>query len=103
MKDELSDGGWSKYVPNNEWKLLEFERNNQDCIQDYELIIDDNDFDYMCDYLLSKDAPVYMRNMSEGLNEKKRKLVGTPHERIAKMEQEFNDWERTKGYIEDPK
>ncbi|GKA15412.1 hypothetical protein Tco_0695159 [Tanacetum coccineum] len=83
MKDELSNGGWNNYIPNDEWKLLEFKRNipihaNQDCIKDYGLMIDDNDFDYMCDYLLSKDAPVFMNNMNERLEEKKCKLVETP-------------------------
>ncbi|GJU50831.1 hypothetical protein Tco_1220386 [Tanacetum coccineum] len=68
MKDQLSDGGWSNYLPNDEWKLLEFKRNNpihtkQDCIGKYELLIDEDDFDYMCDYLLSKDAPLFMNNM----------------------------------------
>ncbi|GJY79861.1 hypothetical protein Tco_0485662 [Tanacetum coccineum] len=108
MKDQLSDGGWSNYVPNDEWKLLELYRNNliqadHDCIKDYGLVIDDNDFDYMWDYLLSKDAPLFMNNIYHRLEEKKCKLVGTPREKIAKMEQEFGDWARTNGYIEDTK
>ncbi|GJS97849.1 hypothetical protein Tco_0804817 [Tanacetum coccineum] len=70
---------------------------------DYGLVIDDNDFDYMCGYLLSKDTPLFMNNIDKRLEEKKCKLVGTPRERIAKMEQEFNDWAMTEGYIEDTK
>ncbi|GKF11086.1 hypothetical protein Tco_0049012 [Tanacetum coccineum] len=97
-----------KYAPHDEWKLLELERNNpihakQDFIGEYGLMIDDNDFNYMCDYLLSKGAPPFMNNMEEKLEEKKCKLVGTPRERIARMEQEFDDWARTQGYIEEPK
>ncbi|GJU53143.1 hypothetical protein Tco_0827937 [Tanacetum coccineum] len=104
MKDKLSNGSWSNYLPNDEWKLLKFERNNpicakQDCIGEYGLSINDNDFEYMCDYLLSKDAPVTVTNKEGRLELKKYKLIGTPRERIIKMEQEFDDWARTKGYI----
>ncbi|GJR79667.1 hypothetical protein Tco_0150452 [Tanacetum coccineum] len=95
-KNELCNGGWSMYVPNDEWKLMQSERNNliqdrKECLGDYGLMIDDNDFDYMCDYLLSKDAHIFMNYMDEKLEEKKCKLVGTPRERIAMMEQEFDD------------
>ncbi|GJU73850.1 hypothetical protein Tco_1265255 [Tanacetum coccineum] len=108
MKDELSDGGWSSYVPTDEWKLLELEKNNpnqinQDCMGEYGLMVDDNKFDFMCDYLLSKDALVFMSDKNKRVKEKKCKLIGMPRERIAMIEQEFNDWARTKRYIEDPK
>ncbi|GJY98338.1 hypothetical protein Tco_0515248 [Tanacetum coccineum] len=74
---------------------------NQDCIGDYELMIDDNYFEYMCDYFLSKDEP-FTKNKEEGrLEEKRCKLLGSAHKRIARMEQEFDDWARTKGYIKD--
>nr|GFB34577.1 hypothetical protein [Tanacetum cinerariifolium] len=63
--DRLSDWGWSNYVPRGEWKLLEFKRNNpihakQDCIGEYG--VDDNDFEYMCDYMLSNDEPFTVSN-----------------------------------------
>ncbi|GJU31339.1 ribonuclease H-like domain-containing protein [Tanacetum coccineum] len=102
MKDELSDGGWSSYVPTDEWKLLELEKNNpnqinQDCMGEYGLMVDDNKFDFMCDYLLSKDALVFMSDKNKRVKEKKCKLIGMPRERIAMIEQEFNDWARTKS------
>ncbi|GJU22840.1 hypothetical protein Tco_1156182 [Tanacetum coccineum] len=108
MKDLVSNGGSRNYVPNDEWKLLEFERNNpictkQNCIVEYELFIDDNDFDYMCDYLFSKDTPLFMNNMDEKLEERKCELVGTPREQIGVMEQEVDKQTRSNGYIEDTK
>ncbi|GJZ77003.1 hypothetical protein Tco_0641675 [Tanacetum coccineum] len=95
--ESLSNDGWSNYVPNDEWNLLEFERNNPiqakpDCISKYGLLIDDNDFEYMCDYLLSKDEPFTVSNEEVRLEDKKCKLIGTPHEQIAKVEQDFDDW-----------
>ncbi|GJU56040.1 hypothetical protein Tco_1229754 [Tanacetum coccineum] len=100
MKDKLSDGSWSNYVPNDEWKLLEFERNNpirakQDCIGEYGLSINDNDFKYMCDYLLSNDGPSFMKDTDERIEEKRCKLVRTPCERSANLEHEFDEWART--------
>ncbi|GJS22735.1 hypothetical protein Tco_0451367 [Tanacetum coccineum] len=100
MKDKLSDGSWSNYVPNDEWKLLEFERNSpirakQDCIGEYGLSIDDNDFKYMCDYLLSNDGPSFMKDTDERIEEKRCKLVRTPWERSANLEHEFDEWART--------
>ncbi|GJS91721.1 hypothetical protein Tco_0774357 [Tanacetum coccineum] len=103
--DGLSDGGWSNYVPHDEWKLLEFKRNNpihakQDCIGEYG--VDDNDFEYMCDYLLSNDEPFTVSN-EEGRLKVKCKLFGTPREQIANMEQEFDDWAMTNGNHENKK
>ncbi|GJW51890.1 hypothetical protein Tco_0093241 [Tanacetum coccineum] len=74
-KKELSDGGQRNYVPNDEWKRLELEINNsnqanQECIGEYGPLIDDNDFEYMCDYLLSKNVPFTMKN-DEGRLEKR--------------------------------
>ncbi|GKA93945.1 hypothetical protein Tco_0815931 [Tanacetum coccineum] len=85
----------SNYVPNDEWKRLELKKNNskqanQECIGEYEPMIDDNDFEYMCDYLLSKDAPFAMDDEKERLEEKKYKPLGTPHEQISSIEQEFD-------------
>nr|GEY20152.1 hypothetical protein [Tanacetum cinerariifolium] len=81
MKEKLSDGGWSNYVANDAWKLLEFERNNPiqanpDCIGDYGLMINDNDFKYMCDYLLSKYEPFTINKEEGRLEEKRCKLLG---------------------------
>ncbi|GKE19052.1 hypothetical protein Tco_1426629 [Tanacetum coccineum] len=91
---ELSDGGWSNYVPNDEWKSLELKkindsntiRGNQECIGEYELMIDNNDFEYTCDYLLSKDATFVVDKEKERLEEKMCKLLGTPYERIDSIE-----------------
>nr|GEW09392.1 UBN2 domain-containing protein [Tanacetum cinerariifolium] len=84
-KEDLSDGGRINYVPNDEWKRLELEKNNlnqanQECIGEYGPMIDDNDFEYMCDYLLSKDAPFTMNNEEGRLEEKRYKLLRTPNE-----------------------
>nr|GEV69875.1 hypothetical protein [Tanacetum cinerariifolium] len=102
---ESSDGGWSNYVPNDEWKHLKLDRinnndevkENQKCIGGYEPTIDD-DFGYIHDYLVSKDTP-FIINMEGRVEEKRYKLRGTPRERIARIEHEFDIWERTKGYI----
>nr|GEY17004.1 hypothetical protein [Tanacetum cinerariifolium] len=77
-KKELSDSGWSNYVPNDEWKCLEVEEKdsnlaNQECIGEYGLMIDDNDFEYMCDYMLSKDTPFTINN-DEGRLEETRQI-----------------------------
>ncbi|GJV93817.1 hypothetical protein Tco_1541630 [Tanacetum coccineum] len=37
------------------------------------------------------DAPLFMNNMDEKLEERKCELVGTPREQIAMMEQEFDE------------
>nr|GEY09495.1 hypothetical protein [Tanacetum cinerariifolium] len=103
-KGELSDSGWSNYMPNDEWKRLELEKNNSyQANQEYNckhgLMIDDDDIEYVCDYLLSKDAPFTMDN-KEGIFEENRfKLLGTPCEQNASIEHEFDNWARTKGYI----
>nr|GEY20503.1 hypothetical protein [Tanacetum cinerariifolium] len=80
MKDQLCDGGWIFYVPNHEWILLEFKRKNlihakRDCIGEYGLLIDDNDFECMCDYLLYKDKPLTVSNEEGRLEVKKCKLL----------------------------
>ncbi|GJR77483.1 hypothetical protein Tco_0089848 [Tanacetum coccineum] len=85
MKDGLSDGSGRNYVPNDKWKHLEFERNNpirakQDFIGEYGLSIGDNDFEYMCDYLLSKDGPFNVTNDEGKLEVMKYKLIGRPFE-----------------------
>ncbi|GJY05471.1 hypothetical protein Tco_0371411 [Tanacetum coccineum] len=85
-------------------KRVDFGKNNsnqvnQDYIGEYGLMIDDDDFEYTCDYLLSKDAPFTIDNEEGRLEETRYKLLGTPHERIASIEQEFDNWAKTNGYI----
>ncbi|GJU35254.1 hypothetical protein Tco_1183608 [Tanacetum coccineum] len=81
-KKELSDSGWSNYVPNDEWKRLEVEKNdsnqaNQECMGEYGPMIYENDFEYMCDYLLSKDAPFTINNDEGRLEETRAGILWT--------------------------
>ncbi|GJR37077.1 hypothetical protein Tco_1212761 [Tanacetum coccineum] len=60
-----NDDGWSGYLPNLEWKLLEQGLKNpskkgEESIGEYELMINDEDFEWMFDYFLAKDAPSFM-------------------------------------------
>ncbi|GJX99803.1 hypothetical protein Tco_0356822 [Tanacetum coccineum] len=103
-KEKLSDDGQSNYMPIDEWKCLELEKNksnqtNLECIGEYGLMIDDDDFEYMCDYLLSKDEPFTVSNEARRLEEKKCKLIGTPQEQINGIEHEFDIWVRTNRFI----
>ncbi|GKD64315.1 hypothetical protein Tco_1306423, partial [Tanacetum coccineum] len=106
IKEELSDGGWSNCVPNDEWKHLEVMKNDpnqasRECIREYGVMINDNDFKYMCDYLLSKDKSSFMNDIAERIEEKRYKLVGTPSERIASLNLEFDDWAKANGFTEE--
>nr|GEU51341.1 hypothetical protein [Tanacetum cinerariifolium] len=94
--DELSNGAWSTYVPNDEWKSMERERNDpkqgsQDSIGEYGLVINGNDLEHMCNYLLAKDALSFMNDMDERFDKKKLSLIGTPSDRIASLNKEFNN------------
>ncbi|GKA15293.1 zinc finger BED domain-containing protein RICESLEEPER 2 [Tanacetum coccineum] len=85
-------------------EILEFKKNNpneenQENISDYELMIDDNDFKYMCDYLLSKDAPFFMNEEEEKVEEDKYELVGIPQDRMNTLGEEYDKRVRTNGYI----
>ncbi|GJV34075.1 hypothetical protein Tco_1394475 [Tanacetum coccineum] len=59
--------------------------------REYGLMINDDDFEQMCDYLLTKDATSLMNDMDERFEGKKFKLIGTPSERIASLDQEFDN------------
>ncbi|GKA34824.1 hypothetical protein Tco_0721253 [Tanacetum coccineum] len=72
-----------------------------DINNEYGVMINDNDFKYMCDYLHSKDTPSFMNDIAERMEEKRYKLVGTPSERIASLNLEFDDWAKANGFTED--
>ncbi|GJU75137.1 hypothetical protein Tco_1272207 [Tanacetum coccineum] len=102
-KENASNGGWNDYKTYEEWKLMELEKSkpkhdNHECIGKYELMIDDHDFDYMCDYLLSNDGPFFMNEEKERVDEGKYKLVGTPQDRMKNLGEEYDEWVRTKGW-----
>nr|GEW18110.1 hypothetical protein [Tanacetum cinerariifolium] len=104
--EESSDGGWSNCVPNDEWKSLELKkinnsntiRTNQECIGDYGVMFDDDNFGYIFDYLVSRDVHFVINNKEERFEEKRCKLLGTPRKRIARIKHDI--WARTKGYID---
>ncbi|GKE50313.1 hypothetical protein Tco_1481571, partial [Tanacetum coccineum] len=84
----------SKYSPNEEWKGMELEKNNanhgiQDCIEEYEMIINDKDLDYMTKYLFSEHGPAFMKDSDDDLEKEGSKFIGSPSERIEELEQEF--------------
>ncbi|GJT94078.1 hypothetical protein Tco_1082923 [Tanacetum coccineum] len=92
----LSNGAWSTYVPSDEWKNMERERYDpkqgiQESIVQYRLMINDDDFKHMCDYLLAKDAPSFMNDIDERFKEKKFSLIETQSGRIASLDQEFDN------------
>ncbi|GJY61744.1 hypothetical protein Tco_0462401 [Tanacetum coccineum] len=96
-KENASNGGWNDYKTHEEWKLIKLEKSkpkhdNHECIRKYELMIDDQDFDYMCDYLLSNDGPFFMNEEKERVDEGKYKLVGTPQDRMKKLGEEYDEW-----------
>nr|GEX48057.1 hypothetical protein [Tanacetum cinerariifolium] len=103
-KEELSNNGWSTYVPNDEWKSMERERDNpsrdsQDCIKEYGLMINNDDFEHMCDYLLAKNAYSFINDMDEISGENRYKLIGAQSEIISSLDLEFDDWTRANGFV----
>ncbi|GJW60423.1 hypothetical protein Tco_0109758 [Tanacetum coccineum] len=61
-KQNVGDGGWSNYKPYEEWKLMELEKqkpkhDEYGGIREYGLMVNADDFGWMCDYLLSKTYP----------------------------------------------
>ncbi|GJV04881.1 hypothetical protein Tco_1338450 [Tanacetum coccineum] len=79
-KEESGDGGWSTYVPNDEWKSMERERNDPK-------------------HGSQENAPSFMNDTDERLKEKKFKLIETPRERISSPDQEFDNWAKTNGFV----
>nr|GEZ40201.1 hypothetical protein [Tanacetum cinerariifolium] len=74
---------------------MELEKDNanqgiQDYIGEYGVMIDDKDLEYMTDYLFSDNGPYFMNDLDEDLEKEGGKLIGTPSERIAKPNQEFD-------------
>ncbi|GJR61554.1 retrovirus-related pol polyprotein from transposon TNT 1-94 [Tanacetum coccineum] len=81
---------------------LEKDDPSQECqegIGEYGLMINDEDYEYMCDYLLAKDAPSFMDDMDERFEEKKPSLIGTPSERIASLYNKFNSWAMANRFV----
>ncbi|GKA48047.1 hypothetical protein Tco_0741005, partial [Tanacetum coccineum] len=103
MENPQNDS-WTAYNPNDEWKNMELEKDDpsQECqegIGEYGLMINDEDYEYMCDYLLTKDAPSFMDDMDERFEEKKLSLIGTLSERIASLNNEFDNWAMANGFV----
>ncbi|GJS20455.1 hypothetical protein Tco_0449087 [Tanacetum coccineum] len=104
IKKELDDGKWSTYVPNDEWKHLELEKmppNNAsyECIEEYRLMINDDDLEHMFEYLLAKDGPSFMDVEKEEMEGMKSMMIGTPSERAENLDKEFDDWVRDNGFV----
>ncbi|GKA34167.1 hypothetical protein Tco_0720596 [Tanacetum coccineum] len=81
---------------------LEKESPNQqakDCIGKYELMIDENNLEHMFDYLINKEDTPFMKDGKEGGEEKKFDMIGTPSERTEKLDNEFDDWAKEKGFV----
>ncbi|GJW08429.1 hypothetical protein Tco_1570852 [Tanacetum coccineum] len=105
IKEELDDGKWSTYVPSEEWKRLELEmilpsNASYECIGEYGLMINDEDLEYMFDYLLATDGPSFMEVEMEEMEGMKYKMAGTPCDRAKKPDKEFDDWARDNGFVD---
>ncbi|GJU40248.1 hypothetical protein Tco_1193205 [Tanacetum coccineum] len=104
IKEELDDGKWSTYVPNEEWKRLELEKMlpsnaSYECIGEYGLMINDDDLEHMFVYLLTKDVPSFMEVEKDDVEGKKSKMIGTPCERAKDLYKEFDDEARDNGFV----
>ncbi|GJW41627.1 hypothetical protein Tco_0067472 [Tanacetum coccineum] len=104
IKEDLDDGKWSTYVPNDEWKRLELKKMppsnaSYECIGEYGLMINDDDLEYMFDYLLAKDDPSFMDVDKEEMEGMKSMMIGTPSERAENLDREFDDWARDNGFV----
>nr|GEU35414.1 hypothetical protein [Tanacetum cinerariifolium] len=49
---------------------------------------------------LEKKGPSFINDMDEGFGENRHKLIGTPGERIASLEQEFDNWVKINGCVD---
>ncbi|GKB96901.1 hypothetical protein Tco_0983038 [Tanacetum coccineum] len=104
IKEELDDGKWSTYVPNDEWKRLELEKMppsnaSYECIGEYGLMINDDDLEHMFDYLLAKDGSSFMDVEKEEMERMKSMMIGTPSERAENLDKKFDDWARDNGFV----
>ncbi|GKB83036.1 hypothetical protein Tco_0949931 [Tanacetum coccineum] len=70
------------------------------CIGEYRLMINDEDLEYMFDYLLAKDGPSFMEVEKEEMKGMKYKMAGTPCDRAEKPDKEFDDWARDNGFVD---
>ena len=101
---EPKEEDWISYSPHEEWKRLQLEKENpykgeNDCIGEYELMIDENDLGYMFDCVLDKDEKHFMESGYDGSDAKKFEMVETPSERAEKLDKEFDDWAKEKGFV----
>ncbi|GJX43692.1 hypothetical protein Tco_0260368 [Tanacetum coccineum] len=90
--------------PNEEWKCLELEKMppsnaSYEYIEEYGLMINDDDLEYMFDYLLAKDGPSFMDVEKEEMEGIKSMMIGTPSDRAENFDKEFNDWARDNGFV----
>ncbi|GJR22502.1 hypothetical protein Tco_0971029 [Tanacetum coccineum] len=54
----------------------------------------------MCEYFLGKDAPSYMIDENERLEEEKDDLTMDSKNGIRKLYKEFDEWARAKGFLD---
>ncbi|GJW78412.1 hypothetical protein Tco_0140094 [Tanacetum coccineum] len=104
IKEELDDGKWSTYVPNDEWNHLELEKMppsnaSYECIREYGLMINDDDLEYMFDYLLAKDIPSFMDVEKKEMEGMKSMMIVVPSDRVKNLDKEFDDWARDNGFV----
>ncbi|GJV72178.1 hypothetical protein Tco_1492173 [Tanacetum coccineum] len=88
----------------DEWKRLELKkmppRNaSYECIEEYRLMINNDDLEHMFDYLLAKDGMSFMDVKKERMEGMKSIMIGTPSERAENLDKEFDDWARDNGIV----
>nr|GEU79196.1 hypothetical protein [Tanacetum cinerariifolium] len=98
-----NNDGRGHYSPNEEWKLLERAEQNEtkdanETIREYELVITNEEIEWMCEYLLAKDAPSFTINDNERLEEEKDDLTKNSKNGIPNLYEEFDEWARAKGF-----
>nr|GEY76451.1 RNA-directed DNA polymerase, eukaryota [Tanacetum cinerariifolium] len=61
-------------------------------------MINDDDFEHTCDYLLAKNAHSFINDMDERSEENRYELIGAQSERNS-LDLEFDDWTRANGFV----
>nr|GEY51687.1 hypothetical protein [Tanacetum cinerariifolium] len=84
MKEKSTNGGWKNYSPNDEWKLLEFMKNNP--------------------IRTKQDDESFIVSNKEGKLEEKKKCkpIERPREQTAKMEKNLTIGKKLKGILRTP-
>ncbi|GJY78578.1 hypothetical protein Tco_0484379 [Tanacetum coccineum] len=95
----------SHYSPNGEWKLLEHAKKNKtkdanETIGEYELMINNEEIEWMCEYLPAKDAPSFMIDDNVRLEEVNDDLTKASKNGIPNLYEEFDRWALVKGFLD---